>query len=71
MCEAVQNGRTDIIKLLLARTNIDPNIKSRYQETPLHLAVKARNIDVIKLLLAHTDINLRHLDIRIGALMCK
>lgn len=45
-----------IVGLLLARSDVDPNIISSGQ-TPLHLAIEKNDIEAIKLLLARGDLN--------------
>ena len=45
-----------VIDLLLAHTDIDPNIKNNHQESPLLKTVKEEETAIVIKLLAHTDI---------------
>ncbi|VDI57749.1 Hypothetical predicted protein [Mytilus galloprovincialis] len=54
---AVKGGYLDIVKLLLERTDINPNKVNEDDDTVLHLAVKDGYLDIVKLLLEQTDID--------------
>jgi ankyrin repeat protein len=48
---AAVGGEKDVVKLLLAKNNIDPNQRDKFRLTPLLFAVKNGYLDVVKLLL--------------------
>ncbi len=54
---AVKQGRTEIVKTLLAAPDIDINAKDAAEETPLHIAVKHNHAEIIKVLLAAPGID--------------
>ncbi len=47
---------SEVIDLLLAHDNIDPNLKNRHQESPLLVAAKEEDAPLVAKLLAHDDI---------------
>jgi hypothetical protein len=47
---AAMSGRENVVKLLLAKNNIDPNYKDKFGLTPLLFAVKKGYPDVVKLI---------------------
>ena len=47
---------SEVIDLLLAHDNIDPNLKNRHQESPLIVAAKEEDAPLVNKLLAHDDI---------------
>lgn len=49
---AAQYDRIEMCQLLL-KHNLDVNLTNREGETPLHMAVRGRNVDVVQLLLQH------------------
>jgi len=54
---ATSNSYKVVVKLLLARDNIDLNSKDKFRATPLLLAVKYRSEVVVELLLTWDNIN--------------
>jgi len=52
------NSYEVVIKLLLARDNIDLNSEDKFRAIPLLLATKYRSKVVVELLLARDDVNL-------------
>lgn len=50
---AARNGNVEIIRLLLAQTNLDVNAKNKWKSTPLMIAAGSGNLDVLDLLLRH------------------
>lgn len=48
---AVDNGSIDIVRLLLMRKDLDPNIPDYYGLTPLGWAARKGNLQILKLLL--------------------
>ena len=55
---AISNGYKAVVKLLLARDNIDLNSKDKFRATLLLLAVEYRSKAVVKLLLTRDNVNL-------------
>ena len=55
---AVNNGYEAVVKLLLARDDIDLNSKDKFRATLLLLAAEYRSKAVVELLLAWDDVNL-------------
>ena len=47
---------SEVIDLLLAHDDIDPNLKNRHQESPLLVAAKEEDAPLVNKLLAHDDI---------------
>ncbi len=47
---------SEVIDLLLAHDDIDPNLKNRHQESPLIVAAKEEDAPLVAKLLAHDDI---------------
>ncbi|KAI9933784.1 hypothetical protein MW887_004856 [Aspergillus wentii] len=64
---AAKNGHEGVVKLLLARGDIDSNTQSLFGlDTPLHVAVENRHLGVVKLLLERQDVNLSQISISTG-----
>jgi len=55
---AVSNGYKAVVKLLLARDNIDPNSKDKFGAILLLLAAEYRSKAVVELLLIWNNVNL-------------
>ena len=63
---AIQNGNTEIVRLLLSHSKIDVNKKMhfvngkivKYFKPALYFAIETRNMDIINLLLSHKDIDI-------------
>ena len=51
LCWAVQNSHTDIVRLLLSREDIYPDLPDSEGQSPLYLACKSGNEEVVRLLL--------------------
>lgn len=74
---AIEKNDIDLVKLLLAREDINANIltnsrSSSYfdendKETPLFLAVKTKNLEVVQMLLAHPKIDVNKKSIIAGS----
>lgn len=59
--KAAMAGKIKVAILLLTK-GADPNVKGKYKETPLHLAVLRRHTDMVKLLIKHgADVNAKDL----------
>ena len=58
---ACEDGNNDLVELLLAHPNIDPNAAGEYGDTPLTIASNDCRGKIVKLLLAHPmiDVNKR------------
>jgi len=58
---ACEDGNNDLVELLLAHPNIDPNAAGEYGDTPLTIASNDGRGKIVKLLLAHPmiDVNKR------------
>jgi ankyrin repeat protein len=54
---AVENGHDAVVKLLLAKEDVDPNSKGPYDQTPLLIAAENGHEAVVKLLLAKDSVN--------------
>lgn len=54
---AVKNGHKEVVKLLLARGDIDVNLYGAHCSTPLLLAVEGRHEEVMKLLNSGTGVH--------------
>jgi len=54
---AVWSGHEGIVKLLLARKDVNPNSSSKSCETPLRSAARSGHEGIVKLLLARKDVN--------------
>ncbi|KAF5574279.1 Pfs NACHT ankyrin domain-containing protein [Fusarium pseudoanthophilum] len=48
---AVENGHTDIVRMMMSIRSIDVNSRNTHLETPLHIAARSGRQDVVKLLL--------------------
>ena len=59
---AAGNGQESVVKLLLARDDIDMNVTNAYQQMALTLAAKGGHEGIVWLLLAWDDININLLD---------
>ena len=59
---AAKNGKTEIVELLLAKKDIDVNIKDNDGETPLHKAVEVGVTEIVKLLLSKENIDMNARD---------
>lgn len=74
---AIENNDIDLVKLLLARQDINVNILTnqkidmifgeKNRETPLFLAVKIKNMEIIHMLLAHPKIDINKKSIICGS----
>ena len=53
---AAENGEVGVVKLLLARNDVDANRRDKWGRTPLSLAAEQGHEEVVKLLLARKDI---------------
>lgn len=56
---AAQKGHIDIVRMLLARPDVDMNSENHRKETPLHLAAKEGRTEVVKELSLETSGRLR------------
>ncbi|CAG2206764.1 unnamed protein product [Mytilus edulis] len=54
---AVEYKRSDIVQLLLNKTDIDPNKGNKNGETPLHFAARNGSHKIVQMLLERTDID--------------
>ena len=54
-------GREDMIRLLLSRSDVNPDTKDDKGQTPLFLAAKMGHLDAVRMLLSHSsvDVNAR------------
>ena len=59
---AAENGHEGVVKILLRRDNVSPNIPNQYGRTPLRCAVLGGHEGVVKLLLGRDDVNLNEPD---------
>jgi len=50
---AARNGNVEIVRLLLAKPNLDVNAMNKWKSTPLMIAAGSGNLDIIDLLLLH------------------
>ena len=53
--EAMANNNIEVVKLLLAREDIDIAVKSSVNSTPLHYGCEDNSVDCVRLYLAHTQ----------------
>lgn len=56
LATACEYGMHEVVTVLLTRNDVDINSLSDYNDTPLHLASKSRDLDTVKLLLAQDGI---------------
>ncbi|OCK99101.1 uncharacterized protein K441DRAFT_540580, partial [Cenococcum geophilum 1.58] len=64
---AISNGHEAVVKILLARDNINPNSKDKFRATPLLLAAEYRKRGykvIVKLLLIKDSISLNSTNIK-------
>ena len=55
---AARNGRYDIVRYLIEKQNLDPNIQGFVGRTPLHEASKNGNLNIVKyLIMQSADVN--------------
>jgi len=54
----MSNSHKAVVKLLLARDNINPNSKDKFRATPLLLAAEYGSKAVVELLLIRDNVNL-------------
>ncbi|EDQ84806.1 uncharacterized protein MONBRDRAFT_29806 [Monosiga brevicollis MX1] len=54
---ACSAGHVGIVRLLLARDDVDVNAEDIYRNTPLHIACTHGNLDIVRLLLENTGLN--------------
>ncbi|KFY17368.1 hypothetical protein V492_00723 [Pseudogymnoascus sp. VKM F-4246] len=59
LCQAVMDGNKDLVEMLFARDDMDPNVKEDDEiggRTALAIAVEEGHVDIIAMLLAHEDL---------------
>lgn len=54
---AVRSGQTDLVTILLTKSDIDPNHRDSYGNTALHYTVLSQQNTLLELLLANTRVN--------------
>ena len=54
---AAQNGHESVSKILLKRSDIDPDKEGRFNQTPLYLAARNGHARVVKILLERDEVN--------------
>ena len=59
---AAKGGHEGVVKILLERDDVNPNIPDRYGETPLVIAARKGHEGVVKMLLERNDVNLNTRD---------